>query len=114
MGGTPGRKSFAKSTERRQTQLMKQKLEKIWEWEGIDYLIQVAGIVLFASAFFHFQGANQTLETDGCSTYWSEYKNVNSSNVVFLNSTDRSQLRKKETPEPGKYDQKNSSLNFTG
>jgi hypothetical protein len=93
---------------------MKQKLKKIWEWDGIDYLIQIAGILLFASAFLHFQGANQTLDSDGCSVYWEEYKDVNQSEVLFLNSSEKADLRERETPEPGKYRANNHSLNFTG
>jgi len=92
---------------------MKQKLEKLWEWEGIDYLIQVAGIFIFASAFLHFQGANQTLDSDGCSVYWEEYKDVNQSEVLFLNSSEKADLGERETPEPSKYRKNNQSLNFT-
>lgn len=92
---------------------MKKELKNLWEWEGIDYLIQIAGILIFASAFLHFQGANQTLDNDGCSVYWDEYKGVNQSQVLFLNSSEKADLREKQEPEPGKYRGNNQSLNFT-
>jgi len=92
---------------------MRKKLRKIWEWEGIDYFIQIAGICLFASAFFHFHGANQTLQVEGCSTYWEEYKNVNVSNVKLVNSSEKAALGERQTPDPDNYEESNQSLNFT-
>jgi len=92
---------------------MKKELKNLWEWDGIDYLIQVAGIIIFASAFFHFQGANQTLDNEGCSVYWEEYKDVNESEVLFLNSSEKADLGEREIPDPDKYNVTNQSLNFT-
>lgn len=69
---------------------MKQKLLKVWEWEGIDYMIDIAMILVLFGGGLHAQQANQTLENNSCTVYWETYNpEVNLSSHELVNATER-------------------------
>lgn len=81
---------------------MKEKLEKFWKWEGLDYLIQIAMTLVFVFGFMYASGANQTLDQEGCKAYWNSYHpEVNLSEKILVNATEKALLENPRRGRPG-------------
>lgn len=73
---------------------MKETARRIWEWKGIDYLVQIAMIAVFAVAFLHFSEARGTLNQEGCRAYWHEYHpEVNLTGKKLVNATEKAWIK---------------------
>lgn len=69
-------------------------LRRVWAWDGVDYLIQLGLICVFAYGFVYASGANQTLTEQGCSAYWEKYNpDVNLSKAVLVDSKQASYMK---------------------
>jgi len=88
-------------------------LRRVWAWDGVDYLIQVALICVFAYGFVYASGANQTLTEQGCSAYWEKYNpEVNLSESVLVDSKQASYMKNGKWGEY-KLNYKNQSINYS-
>lgn len=90
-------------------------LRKVWAWDGIDYLIQLALICVFAFGALHTSSANQVLTEQGCNGYWHEYNpGVDLSKKKLVNASEAQNLKRggptKLNPENG--EENNLSKDF--
>jgi len=93
---------------------VKDKLVKLWNWKGIDYLIQLAIIAAFVFGNVKIMNAHDTLQNEGCEAYWQEYNpEVNLSEVELVNSTEAAYLKEGRIP-PQSLQTVNRSLQEPG
>jgi hypothetical protein len=78
---------------------VKQKLVDLWNWDGLDYLIQLGLICVFLYGAVYASSANQTLTESGCTAYWQEYNpGVNLSGKTFMSTEQARRAKKKGAP----------------
>jgi len=71
-------------------------LRRLWKWRGMDYVLQLGLIAVFAFGTVYVSDARETLQDDGCQVYWETYNpDVNLSEVALVSKSEYEEIRRR-------------------